>query len=293
MTVAGFPDEIQQVADAGRASGSDTRSQVALIYADGNGVGAFLSAAAASGVPGHEMAPVVEAATIGALADAVLGCFRGWASPPVLAIPAGGNELLVSVPAADAWLFTRALLTAFGQRIAQETASWPGPARRHCPSLSAGLIFHRVTSPFSDLVQLASEQLREAKNATRGRAASVAFLDLTAEDSTAPQGRQWSLSLADLDRQADLLTRIEAEIPASRRAMLTDLLRQGDTGTLSWRLDELGGSSLRKALAGPGAPPRTVRERLETNPEIITMLPRALDIARYWRASPRPEPGGR
>jgi hypothetical protein len=121
---------------------------------------------------------------------------------------------------------------------------------------------------------------------------AVVFLYFTAGAPPAPRGRGWSLSLADLDGQAGLLTRIEAEIPASRRVMLTDLLCQGDAGTLGWRVDELGGSSLLRAAVGPGAAPRSVRELLETNPEMITRLLRSLDMARYWRASPRPEPRG-
>lgn len=289
MTVTGFPDNIQQLADAGRVADDDTPSQVVLIYADGNSVGAFLSAAAASGVPKQDIVPMIEAVAMGALADAVLDRFRGWSRLPVLANLAGGDDLLVSVPAADAWQFTRVLLAAFGERIMRETASWPGAARQQCPSLSAGLVFHHVKDPFSDLVRLAGEQLREAKRATRGREASVAFLDLTADGEIAPQGRR-PLSLADLDKQAGQLDRIETEIPASRRAMLLGLLRQGETGMFGWRLTELDNPSLWEVVAGSRALPSTVRDELERSPEAVTELRRVLDMARHWHAAPRPEP---
>lgn len=288
VTVVDFPDNMQQLADAGRIDEDDTPSQVALIYADGNAVGAFLSAAAASNVPKQDIVPMIEAATMGALADAVLDRYRGWGRPPVLANLAGGDDLLVSVPAADAWQFTRVLLAAFGQRIAQ-SASWPGLASVQRPSMSAGLVFHHVKDPFSDLIRLVGEQLREAKNATRGKEASVAFLDLTADGATAPPGRR-PLSLADLDKQAGRLGRIEKETPSSRRAMLLDLLRQGDTDKFGWRLTELDNPALWEVVAGPGASPSTVRDKLGRKPEAIIELRRVLDMARHWHADSRDEP---
>jgi hypothetical protein len=289
VTVVDFPDNMQQLADAGRIDKDDTPSQVALIYADGNAVGAFLSAAATSNVPKQDIVPMIEAATMGALADAVLDRYRGWGRPPVLANLVGGDDLLVSVPAADAWQFTRVLLAAFGQRIAQETADWRELASVQRPSLSAGLVFHHVKAPFSDLVRLVGDQLREAKNATRGKEASVAFLDLTADGATAPQGRR-PLSLADLDKQAGRLGRIEKETPSSRQAMLLDLLRLGDTDRFSWRLTELDNPTLWEVVAGPGALPSAVRDELERNLEAITELRRVLDMARHWHADSRTEP---
>ena len=73
----------------------------------------------------------------------------------MLANLAGGDDLLVSVPAADAWLFTRTLLAAFGTRIAEASKDWPAAVRVHSPSLSAGLVFHHLKAPFSDVVRLA------------------------------------------------------------------------------------------------------------------------------------------
>lgn len=286
--VIDFPDNAQQLAEAGRIDADDTPSQLALIYADGNGVGAFMRAAARHDVPKQDIVPAIDEATVGALADAVLDRFTGWTRPPVLANLAGGDDLLVSVPAADAWQFTRVLLAAFGRRIAEAASGWPKEIRERCPSLSAGLVFHHVKDPFSDLVRLAGEQLDAAKEATRGNAASVAFVDLTADGATAPGGRR-PLLLFELDRMAGQLGRIERETPASRRAALLGWLRQGDIDQFIWRLTELDNEPLWELATGRSSSPGAVREELKENPEAIDDLRRALDVARHWHANPRSE----
>jgi hypothetical protein len=288
-TVAGFPDNIQQLADAGRIDADDTPSQVALIYADGNNVGAFLSAAATSRVPKQDIVPLIEEATMGALTDAVLNRFTGWSRPPVLANLAGGDDLLVSIPAVDAWQFTRVLLKAFGERIATAASGWPKDIRERCPTLSAGIVFHHVKDPFSDLVRLVGEQLDAAKKETRGQSASIAFLDLTADGEAPPGGRQ-PLPLFALDRMEGHLARVEREIPSSRRARLLELLRQGETDEFIWRLTDFANDPLWEVATGRTTSPDAVRDELKGNAEAISDLRRALDIARHWHTEARPEP---
>ena len=210
------------MATAGQFEQDDAATQLALIYADGNKVGAFLSEAAKAAREGgrpakSDIVPALDQATLAALADAIIDRFRGWPRPPVLANLAGGDDLLVSVPAIDAWMFVRTLLEAFGQRIDAATRGWPESVRDQLPSLSAGLVFHHMTAPFSDVVRIAEEQLRAAKKARRGTEPTVAFLDLTADGGHQPPGRE-PLTLAYLTGKAGLLERIE-QIPraAGRR----------------------------------------------------------------------------
>ncbi len=68
-------------------------------------------------------------------------------------------------------------------------AAWPPGLRETIPTLAAGLVFHHVKTPFSDVVRLAAGQLHDAKAKTRGSAA-VAFLDMTADGNAPPEGRQ-------------------------------------------------------------------------------------------------------
>jgi hypothetical protein len=286
--VIGFPDNSQQLAKAGRIDDDKTPTQIALIYADGNGVGAFIREAAQHRVPKQEIVPAIDRATVGALADAVLGRFTGWSRPPVLANLFGGDDVLVSVPAADAWQFTRALLAAFGERIAEAASGWHPQVRERCPSLSAGLIFHDAKDPFSDMVRLADEQLKAAKKATRGKAASVAFLDVTADGETAPKSRE-PLRLAELDGLADRLGRIEREIRASRRAALLNWLRQGETERFIWRLTELENPALWEVVMADETSGQAIRDELRQNPKAINELRRVLDLARHWHTGPRTE----
>lgn len=287
MPVTGFSDNFAEMASAGRRDRDDTPSQVALIYADGNRVGAFLSraAAAAGGPKKSEIAPILEEAALGALAQAVQNRFTGWDEPPVLPHLAGGDDLLISVPAVDAWLFVVALVSEFGRQVAQATKSWPEPIREHPPSLSAGLVFHHKTAPFFDVMRLAGEQLLTAKNATAGRAATVAFLDLTADGSQPPPGRE-PMTLRYLEDNADRFGRT-AELPDSRRATLLDLARLDASEEFIVRLTDLPNDPLWEFAAGPRATAGDVRKVLHVDGSKLAEVRRALDVARHWHAAAR------
>lgn len=289
--VADFCDTFQELAAAGRRSPDDTPTQIAVIYADGNRVGGFLRAAAT--IPGgpdkSKIAVLIEETTLGALAAAVTDRFAGWHRVPVLAHIAGGDDLMVSVPAPDAWLFTRVLLNEFDRRVRAAAREWPQGLREQLPSLSAGIVFHHFKDPFSDAVRLAGERLKDAKKVHRGTAA-VGFLDLTADGGEVPEDRE-PPTLEYLNQQAGRLTGIAA-LSQSRRATLLDLYREDDAeDEFASRLTDFednqplweiatetgdpGPSDVRKALAAPGG-----RARVR----------RALDIARYWTVEPRTEP---
>jgi hypothetical protein len=306
MQVEGFPPDFTAMAAAGQHEKDDAATQLALIYADGNKVGAFLTEAAQyarrGGSPAKaDIVPVLDHATVAALADAVINRFSGWSRPPVLANLAGGDDLLVSVPAIDAWLFVRTLLEAFGTRLEEGTRGWPRPLPEHLPSLSAGLVFHHLTAPFSDVLRIAEGQLDQAKKARRGQEPTVAFLDLTADGGHEPPGRE-PLTLADLARNARLLERLE-QVPKSRRETLVTLHRQAfetDVGSsrpdaetpgeeFIRRLTDLDNRPLWEAVAGRGAGPDDARRALTGRPEALDELRRLLDVARYWHTAPRAE----
>jgi hypothetical protein len=288
-TVTGFSRTFAEMASAGQREQDNAATQLALIYADGNRVGGFLSKAAALASPGGklrktEIVKAIDDATVGALADAVAERFAGNPEPPVLVNLAGGDDILVSVPAADAWTFTCTLLSAFGRRI-REAGNWPDSIRRELPTLSAGLVFHHTKDPFSDVVRLAEDQLNDAKKAGRGLEAMVSFLDLTADGGHAPPERH-PLRLAYLEKHADDLARIE-QIPKSRIATLQSLYRQGAPEDVTRLFTDRDNQPLWDVLVGPGATPEQVRKFLaEERSDRHGELRRLLDLARNWIAQP-------
>jgi hypothetical protein len=289
MEVADFSDTFADVAAAGERDRDDKATQVALIYADGNRVGAFLTKAADTpgGPDKAELAPLLDQAARGALARAVIDRFNGWARPPVLVNLAGGDDILVSVPAPDAWLFTKTLLDSFTAILAERASSWPRAARDSIPTMAAGLVFHHVKTPFSDVVRLADGQLHDAKAKTRGSAA-IAFLDMTADGNAPPEGRL-PVRVADLGKQAAWLTQVAA-LPGSRRQALLDLYRSGETDGFIARLTDFADNRpLWQIAAGPGATAPAVRDELRRSKARRDEVRRALDIARHWHAEPRTE----
>jgi hypothetical protein len=290
--VEDFSDTFADMARAGQRERDDAATQLALIFADGNKVGNFLSVAAKAenGPDKATIAPLIQEATLGALVQAVLDRFETWTRPPVLVNLAGGDDLLVSAPAADAWLFTKTLLATFGELL-QEKASagnWPRELRDQVPTLSAGLVFHHVKNPFSDVVRHATEELKRAKRKAPGTAA-VAFLDLTADGSEAPKGRA-PITLGDLDKYASRLTKT-AELPSSRRQTLLDLERNDPEGFINrltdfadnWPLWEI-------AVGGRKTDPQAASDELRKSAAARCDVRRALDIARHWNAEPGKEP---
>lgn len=298
MSVNGFPDDFEKMASQGRVDADDAATHLGLIYADGNRVGEFLSAASAAAGHGPDKAEIVRAiddACLAALADAVITVFPGLTRPPVLAHLAGGDDLMISVSAVRAWPFTRVLVAGFGSRVAR-AADWPDAIRALLPSLSAGLVFHHRSAPFPDVVRLAKGQLDTAKEATDGREPSIAFLDLTADGGQAPRTRKPE-TLDDLSRKAARLGQV-AYIPRAHRETLIALLRlcehseQGSAPgraeappeSLARRVVDLGYEPLWEMAAGPGADAQKVRTVLLSDAAARSRLRGALDLARWWPA---------
>jgi hypothetical protein len=311
--VSGFSDDFVDMARAGGLEPDDAPTHLALVYADGNKVGAFLTRvcrwAEEHGRPAKsDIVVTIDNATVSALAAAVVATFvdadltgvaedperaAGYAvRPPVLAHVAGGDDLMISVPAPFGWPLVRHLLAGFDHEIRRAAAGWGLRQSEELPSLSAGVVFHHHTHPFSDVVLLATAQLKVAKQEFRGEEAAVAFVDLTSDGDRAPAGRR-PVSTGWLDRTQDLLSRLAVVAP-SQRETLGALHRQstepdsavGDRETaveaLARRAVDLGSPAVWEVVAGPDAAGEQVRTLLTADGEARTRLRAHLDLARWW-----------
>jgi hypothetical protein len=211
----------------------------------------------------------------------------------------GGDDALVSVPAAAAWVFAARLAEHFGtvratltrlleQDLAQAVRhgrladSEPDDVRAVRErigwlSLGVGIVFAPTSHPFADSSTLAHERaLHEAKKAAGGRHSRIGWIDLTA-DSSGLGGESGAVPSIPLDRAISQLTPGAAG-PDTDIFALTPSARS-----------QLG-SILRDTLADTPAARQAAVDlwAKRTQVTVITPLadlPAALSRARWWPAS--------
>lgn len=296
VKVVDFQDDFTKLALSGAGDTSTVPTHLALIYADGNRVGDFMSAAAKAGADKSEIVPALDLATRGALADAVVKIMSpGKARPPMLPHIVGGDDVAATVPAAHAWAFTIELLGTFSRGLGELSKGW---GEVPIPTMSAGLVFFHRSTPFADVVDDAKRLLRDAKDQVCGNSAAVTFLDLTADGSAAPYARQ-ALNIDELVTRTPEFDAI-AGLSASHRQVILDLLRraaspdrksdevQADANLAFERIQAQGNDVLISTARGAGSADKNPlaaeigRARLRT----------ALDIARHWQPTDSRAPTG-
>lgn len=233
----------------------DSRNHIALIKADGNKVGAVFEAldAYAGELPSLTQHAVrdLDDATWAAVEQAT----RAITPASALykgALPhyVGGDDVLVSVPAARAWEFAATLAREFAvlgdtwrARVAADTADEQLRTRMATVidevSLGIGMVIARETYPFAHAFDLAEEAMKAAKKYTRGQSSAIAWVDLSAEGiAGAKRGDRWQQvisaeavrhQLAEAgDSSADIGFAIMA-LPAAARAQLAAEIRDAPT----------------------------------------------------------------
>ncbi len=327
--LARFPDDFATLAGWGRVAVDDAPTQLALIYADGDRVGAALKIliAAQEASPGavtlskRILAEVIDAATKAAIVDAADGAFRRWSTVPeapprpdvgtdarypVVVHVAGGDDVLVSVPAAAGWLFAWLLTDSFRRRVttglsaalAELGLAADDPARdilARPATMSAGVVFHHAAEPFSDVVVRAAERLKAAKSLGAGNGPALAYLDITADGEKPVGERAWRLagpSDADafvLTDAADTIAKLAKTVPAAHRARLIAHLRDTASGAeldLRDTVRRLGRDEVYAACRWrpehQGETPADTLDRLVADPMTRSRLRAVLDAARWW-----------
>ncbi|MGI8310537.1 Cas10/Cmr2 second palm domain-containing protein [Saccharopolyspora hattusasensis] len=251
--------------DLAKLSGDGTH--VALIYADGNAIGKFIGDL-------HRMrrekrarellervTKVIDESTWQALVAAVGEIWDGDTAPPMIPHLVGGDDVLVSVPADQAWAFVRTLQSEFS-RVIRHATEGTGVTP---PSLSAGIVFHHYIKPLHVMHDLVSTLLRSAKTEYHGAEAAIAWQDAT-RDGEEPIDRT-PFRHAKLETETPKLAELAA-LPNAARQRLAELLRSHELGTkpVEQHLRRLG-------LAG----------KVATFREDPILLADALGMVRWWR----------
>ena len=265
-----FPDEFTELAK--RVTGPDGRegTHTALVYADGNQIGAFIKDATAAGVPKDTLARSITEANRTAVVAAVLGVLD--AAPTTQGVPIAphliaGDDLLVSLPATLVWPFLRTYLPAFEREMGTVGAGKVQPS----PTASAGVVLAHCTCPFTDVMALAGTALNKAKREVRGACSSVCWLDITADGPTVDNSRPVLATRVILDHEQKLhaLVQTSAGVRHTLRTAVREAQQPCGTGPRV-QPDELvrrlGADAVRPFLDNDELP-----------------LPVALDLIRWWR----------
>lgn len=214
-TELAVPDEFETLARLG----GKRETHLAFVYADGNGIGRFiretLQNSKVSKQYNLKISQKIDNATWESLVSSVREIQRDHDGKlPIVPHTVGGDDVLVSVPARRAWQFVHALLDAFNQQVRQQLKTSTGP------SLSAGVVLHHYTLPLFQINELAKRALRQAKVATYGQAASLAWHDTT-RDGHEPIDRS-AVKFEDLKAYWNALSQLAA-LPNSARKQLDDV----------------------------------------------------------------------
>lgn len=215
--LASAPGKADQRAD--RYGGK--RNHLAVVCADGNSIGDLFN-----GIPEQQRATAVSALDA-ATQQALTAAAHAVTDQKIVVEPhfVGGDDILVSVPAPLAWSFALHLARSFEQILSEYLHTvTPGEVSA---SLGIGLCFSHEAYPFAHAREVSFAAMKEAKRATRGRAAAVGWADLTAEDQVVP-GRH--RTVAQLQRlRAGAATGADLVVSAtnSARAQIAAEIDQG------------------------------------------------------------------
>lgn len=251
-------------ADKKRALGRrDSRNHLALIKADGNKIGHLFAALAEH----TDRLPSLAQSAVQDLNDATLNAVEEAGRHPqvsdvgaevkaVLPHYVGGDDVLVSVPAAVAWRFATELGWEFDRlrstwesRLQDDLASAPNPQLEATMkdligqvSLGIGMVIAHSSHPIADSNAVAEQALRAAKLSTGGSQSAIAWVDLTAEGVAGAQRHgQWRQVIsvhdarAELDGTASINSALSAgarvlfRVPPAGRSRLAQELRDAAT----------------------------------------------------------------
>lgn len=291
------PNDFAELAALGGAQSG--RNHLATVSVDGNAFGVFFKALAeeadadANAQWGKAaISRSLSEATRTALANATLELPLTTEHERLCVVPhvVGGDDVLVSLPADQAWAFTLTFLREFGRLVHEKTAAIldelnacrakrAGLPALRAPTASAGVVFAHARYPLNLLVESAGRCLSEAKKEFGGRQASVQWLDITADGTDAPKHKPLALSAlwdaGGMETRAAAALSGLAKVGASHRARLTEALRGSGPLTAAAIAHRVGHLDAVQPFLSPFDQP-------EQPPETGIELGAALGLARWW-----------
>ncbi|MFJ6105284.1 Cas10/Cmr2 second palm domain-containing protein [Streptomyces sp. NPDC092359] len=292
------PEGFETLAALGRAESG--RNHLATVSVDGNAFGEFFKALVKEGGEDPRMrtwkqkiSKDLSQATRQALTEATLGLALTDELDRMVVVPhvVGGDDVLVSLPADQAWAFTLAFLHQFGAAVHEATSGilevlngrraerGEGVPALQAPTASAGIVFAHAGHPLTLLAEYADQCLREAKRAVRGKAASVQWRDITAEGTE--QARRDPLLLSMLRTPdgeptgtAKALSAL-ASVPSSHRSRLAEAVRADGEITAAVIAQRVGHLKAVRPFLSPF-------DRRNAPPPAGIALGAALTLTRWW-----------
>lgn len=253
------PKDFNALADCGPPEMK--RNHLAVVYSDANKMGVFFKEAIEDGVDAVDLSKRLTEETWEALVEAT-ACLvnTNTKTLPVMPHIIGGDDILVSVPAAYAWEFTMEFLTALDKKLGALVEG-------RSVTASAGIAIAHASHPFAQTVQTAERLLGRAKGQFAGDESSILWQDLTREGE--PLKDRPAITLSDLTERAGYLSDLAA-LPKSTRSALDRAASDPDPEVAA-------------AKVGRVAERHGIRGRVAPFLSGPLVLPDALDISRWWR----------
>lgn len=287
---------------------AENGNHTALIFADGNGVGALFREAlrrvadtatreAASAHLSHgpawqggdsldlgevkKLSAHITGATFEALMEGT-SAIRADSEDTLPVVPHinGGDDVLISVTAPRAWRFLLKYLGTLRDETNRSTEA--GSPRASAEKLgvepftmSAAMVICHHDYPFANQVDLAEEMLRRAKSAVHGNGWSLTWADVTHDGPRADAHGVWNLD--DLLSLEPLLDNLAGDTAANLIQGISGCLIDPDAGVAAQRLTHRASRlpDVRQVLDAAGIPAQPTREDL-------TRLADLLSVQRWW-----------
>lgn len=268
-----------------------SRNHLATIHADGNGVGGLMSRLASKKELAGLRSKIItelDRATRDAYEKANAVVSEGSRVEGSILHFGGGDDLLVSVAAPQAWDFVMVLASTFEERLAgllrdhARDLEQIGGIGANQVSLGIGMTFAHASHPVADARDLAFKAMKQAKDRVRGEQSAVVWLDLTAEDRL-PKHRKVKLSTLLEERRDDRANPVMTLSP-SARSILGEIVN--DCGA---RIAKAGN---REELAKARRQARDEVERWSKRTQrsvAFDGLEDSLSRARWWPTTPIPD----